>query len=129
MSLTDTALTRTERALDEARAEVERLTRERDAYKKAKSENDERFMLERDAARAEVEHLRLALAGAETSIRAEQMAQERLKDDIKQLVKEAAERVREACAVVVENADDGVPLQCLADAARALDLDALLEES
>lgn len=34
-------------------AEVERLTAERDAYRKAKQENDERFMLERDAARAE----------------------------------------------------------------------------
>ena len=42
-------------------AEVERLTRERDAYAKAKAENDERFMLERDAARAEVERLREAL--------------------------------------------------------------------
>lgn len=30
--------------------EVERLTRERDAYKKAKAENDERYMLERDEA-------------------------------------------------------------------------------
>ena len=32
--------------------------RERDAYRKAKQENDERFMLERDAARAEAEKLR-----------------------------------------------------------------------
>lgn len=46
----------------------------------------------------EVEQFRLALAGAENSIRAEQMAQEQLKDDIKQLMKETAERQREACA-------------------------------
>jgi chromosome segregation ATPase len=39
-------------------AEVRRLTRERDAYKRAKEENDERFLCERDAARAEVELLK-----------------------------------------------------------------------
>jgi len=37
--------------------EVERLTRERDAYRKAKAENDERFMLERDEARRERDDL------------------------------------------------------------------------
>jgi len=37
---------------------------ERDAYKKAKAENDERFMLERDEARAEVARLREALQRA-----------------------------------------------------------------
>ena len=47
---------------DNADADVERLTHERDAYRKAKAENDERFMLERDAARAEVERLRASLA-------------------------------------------------------------------
>ena len=40
---------------DNADADVERLTRERDAYRKAKAENDERFMLERNDARAEAE--------------------------------------------------------------------------
>lgn len=39
--------------VDALTAEVERLTRERDAYRKAKVENDERFMLERDEARNE----------------------------------------------------------------------------
>lgn len=39
-------------------AEVQRVGRERDAYRKAKQENDERFMNERDSARAEVESLR-----------------------------------------------------------------------
>ena len=42
------------RDLLDARAEVEKITRERDAYRRAKSENDDRFMNERDAARAEV---------------------------------------------------------------------------
>lgn len=37
------------------------LTAERDALKKAKSENDERFMIERDEARAERDHYRMAL--------------------------------------------------------------------
>ena len=44
--------------LAHARAETERLTRERDAYKRAKEENDERFMTERDAARAEADRMR-----------------------------------------------------------------------
>lgn len=39
-------------------SEVERVTRERDAYRKAKQENDERFMLEAAAARDEVARLR-----------------------------------------------------------------------
>lgn len=39
--------------VDALTGEVERLTRERDAYKKAKAENDERFMLERDEARGQ----------------------------------------------------------------------------
>lgn len=38
--------------------EVERLRHERDAYMRAKQENDERFMNERDAARNEVERLK-----------------------------------------------------------------------
>lgn len=37
----------------DARAQVATLTAERDAYKRAKAENDERFMLERDEARSE----------------------------------------------------------------------------
>lgn len=50
-----------------------------------------------------VEQLRLALAGAENSIRAEKEAQERLKDDIKQLMKETAERQREACVKAAQD--------------------------
>lgn len=38
-------------------AEVDRLRAERDSYKKAKAENDERLMLERDAAREDVRWL------------------------------------------------------------------------
>lgn len=38
--------------------------RERDAYKKAKAENDERFMVERDDARAERDKLREILSFA-----------------------------------------------------------------
>ena len=39
-------------------AELAEAKRERDAYKKAKQENDERFMIERDEARAENEKLK-----------------------------------------------------------------------
>ncbi len=52
------------RALDA----LEAVTRERDAYRKAKAENDERFMLERDAARAEVERLRASLIDANVEV-------------------------------------------------------------
>lgn len=45
------------------RTEIEALAKERDLYKKAKDENDERFMLERDEARAEAATLRTQLAG------------------------------------------------------------------
>lgn len=48
-------------APDLARAVI-RLEAERDAYKRAKAENDDRFMLERDVARAEVEQLRAIVA-------------------------------------------------------------------
>ena len=46
------------------RQEIDRLRAERDAYKRAKAENDERYMLERDEARAEVARLRAASAAA-----------------------------------------------------------------
>lgn len=42
-------------------ARAEAAEAERDAYKRAKAENDERFMTERDEARAEVARLRAAL--------------------------------------------------------------------
>ena len=45
--------------------DARRLERERDAYKKAKQENDERFMLERDEARAEAARLRELLTEAQ----------------------------------------------------------------
>ena len=45
--------------LDEALAAKERAEAERDAYKRAKAENDERFMLERDAAIARAEQAEL----------------------------------------------------------------------
>lgn len=41
-----------EREIERLQSEVERLTR--DAYKRAKEENDERFMRERDEARAQL---------------------------------------------------------------------------
>lgn len=44
-----------------ARAQRDEAIRERDAYKQAKAENDERFSIERDEARAEVERLRAAI--------------------------------------------------------------------
>ena len=43
-------------------ATVDALRAERDAYRKAKQENDERFMRERDEARAEVERLTAKVA-------------------------------------------------------------------
>ncbi len=48
--------------LEEALVRIAELTCERDAYKRAKAENDERFMVERDEARAEVRRLRLQFA-------------------------------------------------------------------
>lgn len=45
-------------------AALEALVKERDAYRKAKQENDERFMLERDEARAERDDLRARLEAA-----------------------------------------------------------------
>ena len=44
-----------------ARKDAEQAIRERDAYQRAKAENDERFLTERDAARSEVERLRALL--------------------------------------------------------------------
>jgi hypothetical protein len=54
--------------LAETTTRAELAERERDAYKKAKSENDDRFMLERDEARMEVEKLRRQLAEYEGAI-------------------------------------------------------------
>lgn len=41
------------------REELARVIRERDAYRRAKQENDERFMIERDEAREEARRLAL----------------------------------------------------------------------
>ena len=49
--------------LDCKREDIEALVKERDAYKRAKQENDERFMLERDALQARVKRLEDALRG------------------------------------------------------------------
>jgi hypothetical protein len=54
---------------DKLKARVKALEAELAAYKRAKQENDERFMLERDDARAEAERLRAALVGAEETLR------------------------------------------------------------
>ena len=59
---------------------------------------------ERDEARAEVEH-----AYREGGALYEAKIAER------EAFRSGAEAMREACACVVEDADDGVPLQCLAD--------------
>ncbi len=50
------------------RKQLEEMTRERDAYRKAKQENDERFMNERDAAREEVVKLKAELEIAQTNV-------------------------------------------------------------
>lgn len=49
-----------------ALSEVARLTQDLAAYKRAKAENDERFMLERDEARAVTAAARRLVAGAYT---------------------------------------------------------------
>jgi DNA repair exonuclease SbcCD ATPase subunit len=55
-------------ALAEASARCEALQRERDAYKKAKAENDERYMTERDEARSKVTELAFKNAGLEIQL-------------------------------------------------------------
>jgi chromosome segregation ATPase len=52
------------RKADDFRKCFESTEKERDAYKKAKAENDERFMTERDTARAERDLLRVSYADA-----------------------------------------------------------------
>jgi hypothetical protein len=49
-----------EKHLSDLLNDYETMRKERDSYKKAKEENDERFMRERDEARAELYKLRLA---------------------------------------------------------------------
>ena len=54
-------------ARDDAwRQELARVERERDAYKRAKAENDERLMIERDDARAALEQARAVAVEAAT---------------------------------------------------------------
>ena len=59
-------------ALNALMSEIDRLTRELEAYRKAKAENDERFMIERDEARRERDEARrmlgecYVLSGADT---------------------------------------------------------------
>src|ERR1700761_3145831 len=48
----------TENRVTEALDRIDEIARERDASRKAKQENDERFMLERDEARAERDELK-----------------------------------------------------------------------
>ena len=57
-------------SMEQCEAEVARLEKERDAYKKAKEENDDRFMNERDQARAERDTLaeRVRVLEAQASI-------------------------------------------------------------
>ena len=52
----------------DARAQVAALTAERDAYKRAKAENDERFMLERDEARRERDTALARIAALEAQV-------------------------------------------------------------
>lgn len=51
-----------EETLKERNAEIERLTKERDGYKRAKEENDERYLTERDEARAQLAEREAACA-------------------------------------------------------------------
>lgn len=55
-------LARVEGERNDATDKLDVAEKERDAYKRAKAENDERFMIERDEARAEVERLKELLA-------------------------------------------------------------------
>ena len=58
----ETALALSATLVAERNAEIDNLRVEVEAYKKAKAENDERYMTERDTARAEVEQLKAQLA-------------------------------------------------------------------
>ena len=64
--------------------------RERDAYRKAKAENDERFMLERDEARRERDAALAELASVRRSVEAARVAVEERDELVKQL-REAAD--------------------------------------
>jgi hypothetical protein len=55
---------------NEAAAEADRLRPELDAYKRAKAENDERFMIERDTARADLERVTRERASARRQLEA-----------------------------------------------------------
>lgn len=70
-----------ERRVIEWREAAESAAKERDAYKRAKQENDERFMTERDEAREEVLRLRARLDTAEAGLRELASLQDRIPDD------------------------------------------------
>jgi hypothetical protein len=79
---------------DQLHARVQELERERDAYKRAKEENDERFMIERDEARAECERLK-AICSRRTEL-AERV------DAHNQSLEAQAARMRESWKLVEE---------------------------
>lgn len=91
-----------ERERDEARAEVEKLGKALTLETRLSLSTQRKL----DEARAEVERLK-----ADNSVMGNYWS-------FAAALRDVAERQREACARAVEDADDGVPLQCLADAIR-----------
>ncbi len=96
------------------------------AARMAQKENDA-LLQERDEARAEVARLQKRL-GDKAEVNSEKLSAAFTEgtlaagDAMRNKLREVAERQREACAAMVEDADDGVPLQCLADAMRVTPL-------
>ena len=58
------------------------------------------------------------MVGTSQQLGLEREASAQLRAELGERMRETAEAQREACASMVEDADDGVPLQCLADAIR-----------
>ena len=77
----DMLLAEINRLADEAKAardDVDRVARERDAYQRAKAENDERFLLERDHARQEAERAHAVIEAARLTAAAWNLSDEEI---------------------------------------------------
>ena len=101
-------------AKEDLKAKLAEMTKERDAYKKAKEENDERFMRERDDARAKAEEFRvemdkqtaMKLEERQAKLEAQRMMQE-MKDADGVLKEVQMERARQDAKWGEQNHPDG----------------------